>query len=270
MTSRTPRRRPSASLVISMLALFVALGGTGVAQDVVADISAKIKGKRIAKNAITSKHIKNGTIKDVDVKANTFLTPAAGNAAFQPKGNYQPAGNYLAADGKAVDSDKLDGIDSAGFLAADGKAADADLLDGVNSSEFMRGAFTSDRTTVAQDGAEQTLLTPPDSPSLKVSCSGGTPESRLDRGGTTYNEGFRDNGAFLQHVPFDGADVLDSTATGHTQYQVGDRTGTGFFTFDAVTVYDVIAGADGTTCHFTARATRQSFSNLQIIAPIKK
>src|SRR5688500_14576004 len=155
---KTLKRRPSPALLISIVALVMAMGGSSIAQDVVADISAKIRGKQIAKNAITSKHIKNGTIKAVDAKAGQFLTPAAGNAAFQPKGNYQPAGNYLAGDGKAVDADKLDGVDSTGFLAADGKAVDSDKLDGLDSGNFMQGqAYHGSRSL--NEGANNALIT---------------------------------------------------------------------------------------------------------------
>jgi hypothetical protein len=44
---------------------------------------------------------------------------------------------FLRSDAKAADSELLDGLDSTGLLPATGKAADADLLDGIDSSGFV-------------------------------------------------------------------------------------------------------------------------------------
>ena len=44
--------------------------------------------------------------------------------------------DYLGITAKAVDSDKLDGLDSTDFLGATAKAADSDKLDGLNSTDF--------------------------------------------------------------------------------------------------------------------------------------
>lgn len=53
--------------------------------------------------------------------------------------NELPLSNqYLRADAKAVDSDKLDGLDSTQFLRSDAKAVDAELLDGLDSTQFLR------------------------------------------------------------------------------------------------------------------------------------
>jgi len=49
---------------------------------------------------------------------------------------------FLGAGAKAVDADKLDGIDSTGFLEATAKAADSDKLDGLDSTAYQYSAGT--------------------------------------------------------------------------------------------------------------------------------
>jgi len=78
----SPRlRRPSPATVLASLALFVALGGTGVAQDAFESAVGKIKGKQIANNAITSKKVKNRSL-----RARDFRTSALA-ALKGPKGD---------------------------------------------------------------------------------------------------------------------------------------------------------------------------------------
>lgn len=48
------------------------------------------------------------------------------------------ANSKLGATAKAVDSDKLDGLNSTDFLRSNAKAVDSDKLDGINSSQFLR------------------------------------------------------------------------------------------------------------------------------------
>jgi hypothetical protein len=50
---------------------------------------------------------------------------------------------FLAKNGKASDSDKLDGQDSSAFLGAAAKAADSDKLDGQDSSAFLGATATA-------------------------------------------------------------------------------------------------------------------------------
>jgi hypothetical protein len=273
--SRTPRRRPSPALLISILALVMAMGGSSVAQDVVADISAKIQGKRIANNAITSKKIKNGTIKAIDAKAGAFLTPAAGNAAFQPKGNYQAAGNYLAGDGKAVDADKLDGIDSTGFLAADGKAVDSDTLDGTDSSNFQRGvAYHGDARMTEHASNTTTLITIANRLRIRGQCLTGdppTPEIHVehlvdwDGGFFTRDDTDLPGNAFAPASVLQNGDTQEFTSgAGDVQevtehvYRDGILLGSEF-----VELHAFSGDADNETCVFTAvanhRDTRAGF-----------
>ena len=66
------RRRPSAALVLSSVALFVALGGPAAAQDA-------ISGSRLAGNSVTGAKIRDGSLaaKDLSSRARrTLKTPA--------------------------------------------------------------------------------------------------------------------------------------------------------------------------------------------------
>lgn len=63
--SRIASRRPSASLVIACLALFVALGGVGYA-------AATIGSAAIVDNSIRSKDVRNNDLRGKDVRANTL------------------------------------------------------------------------------------------------------------------------------------------------------------------------------------------------------
>jgi hypothetical protein len=80
------RTRLSPSMAVALLALMVALGGTAGA-DTVAKVSALITGKKIAKNAITTKHVKNRSLLAADFKPGQLPRGAQG-----PQGPQGPAG----------------------------------------------------------------------------------------------------------------------------------------------------------------------------------
>ncbi|MDG3581767.1 tail fiber domain-containing protein [Galbibacter pacificus] len=52
--------------------------------------------------------------------------------------NTSLSSKYLGITAKAVDSDKLDGLNSTDFLRSNAKASDSNLLDGLDSSAFVR------------------------------------------------------------------------------------------------------------------------------------
>lgn len=65
-----PKRRPSPALVISLIALFVALGGTGYAA---VHLGKNTVGTRQLKNnAVTSSKVKNGSITAADIKSGSI------------------------------------------------------------------------------------------------------------------------------------------------------------------------------------------------------
>lgn len=77
--------------------------------------------------------------------------------AFYTKG--QADSTFLGAKDKAVDADKLDGMDSSAFLGATAKAADADKLDGMEPDEIVRTAFAGAATPVLTFTGASDLLT---------------------------------------------------------------------------------------------------------------
>ncbi|MEN3283317.1 MAG: hypothetical protein V7607_4457 [Solirubrobacteraceae bacterium] len=89
------RRRPSASLVISVVALFVALGGTGYA-------AVTITGKNVKDGSLTTKDIKNNSLTSSDVRDRSlrlrdFRSGELSGAKRGPAGPAGPAGAAGAA-----------------------------------------------------------------------------------------------------------------------------------------------------------------------------
>jgi hypothetical protein len=84
--------RPSASLIVSSLALFVALGGTSLAA------SGLIGTSQIKNGAITTSKIHSGAVTASKVAPNTFL-PADGTALNANKLGNHPSGDFLLGQG---------------------------------------------------------------------------------------------------------------------------------------------------------------------------
>jgi hypothetical protein len=110
MLSRLKGASPSPALVISLIALFVSLGGAGYA-------AVTVTGKNVKDSSLTGKDIKNSSVTGKDVK-NSSLT------------------------GSDVKNDKLTGSDilesSLGKVPSADAAGNADKLDGADSSDFAR------------------------------------------------------------------------------------------------------------------------------------
>jgi hypothetical protein len=131
MLKRFGGRRPSPSLVISLVALFVALGGTTY---------AATGGSFILGNANTA------------TTASSLSAPIAGGKTLQLMNTSMTAGSTAlglsVAAGKApltvnssgkvtnLNVDRIDSLDSTAFLKTTGKAADSNLLDGIDSTGF--------------------------------------------------------------------------------------------------------------------------------------
>jgi hypothetical protein len=168
---QTLRGRMTYANTISTIALFVALGGSSYAALQLPKNS--VKGKHVAKNAITSKKVKDQTLKARDFKAGQL--PAGPQGTAGPAGPVGPAGpagpqgepgpqgergapgeqgpagspdtpiqvrdKLAQVDGafSGVDADTLDGLSSSQFLRSTGKAADSHQLDGIDSTGFITG-----------------------------------------------------------------------------------------------------------------------------------
>jgi hypothetical protein len=91
--SRSPRRLPSPALVISLVALFVSLGGVSYAV-------TQIGTSQIKNGAVTGKKIRNSTIRSRDVRRNS-LGPRAIAEGKLRVGFATNAGNATTAGGFA-------------------------------------------------------------------------------------------------------------------------------------------------------------------------
>jgi hypothetical protein len=86
-----PSRRPAPATVISVIALFVALGGTGYAAVTLPRNS--VGAKQLRKNAVSSSKVKNGTLLKKDFK--TGQLPAGERG---PKGDVGPSTGPAGGD----------------------------------------------------------------------------------------------------------------------------------------------------------------------------
>lgn len=127
-------RKPSPATVIACIALFVALGGTSVA------------AVTLAKNSVLSKHIKNGQVKTADLGASAVNSSKVGDgsllaqdfAAGQLPSGAQGAQGPKGDTGTVDTSNFYTKSDSdSRFLGTNGKAADSELLDGLDSTAFL-------------------------------------------------------------------------------------------------------------------------------------
>lgn len=94
-------RRPSPSLVISLIALFVALGGSSYA-------AISITGKNVKNSSLTGADIKNSSLTTSDVKDASLLSKdfKAGQLPAGPTGPAGPKGDTGAKGDKGDKGDK--------------------------------------------------------------------------------------------------------------------------------------------------------------------
>jgi len=128
--------------VVSSLCLFVLLGGTSYAAVVITGrnvMDSSLTGKDVRNNSLNGKDVTNlGTadVKDASLLAKDFKT---GELPAGPTGPQGPKGDTGTVDTSGFYSKaESDGR----FLAANGKAVDADELDGLDSAEVGLGFFT--------------------------------------------------------------------------------------------------------------------------------
>jgi len=162
-------------MVVATLALLVALGGTAGA-DPIGEVSALIRGKSIAANAITSKHVKNRSLRAVDFARGQIPRGPAGPAGPAgaagpqgpaggqgPGGPQGPAGTARAwaivegdstptiVQGKGFSSVRVGGNGTVGFYCLSGPGIDA-RNDGHWAAQFVLDQLWSDAQVAADDG----------------------------------------------------------------------------------------------------------------------
>jgi hypothetical protein len=107
---RALSNRPSPAMVVALLALFVALGGTGYA-------AVKINGKNIRNHTISGKKLKRNTLTGTQIRESRLGTVPRAAYALTLAGRGPSA--FLSAGGAAADSRKLGGVAASGYVKRD-------------------------------------------------------------------------------------------------------------------------------------------------------
>jgi hypothetical protein len=129
--SRIASRRPSASLVIACLALFVALGGVGYA-------AATIGSAAIVDNSIRSKDVRNNDLRGKDVRANT-LKGADVNESSLGKVPSAATADSAATAAHATNADNATNATNASNAS---NASNADTVGGIGPDALTIGRST--------------------------------------------------------------------------------------------------------------------------------
>jgi hypothetical protein len=168
-------RRPSPAMLVALLALFVALGGSSYAAVKIGarDIQRGAVGTRaIANESIRSADIHNATISGADIKDDSLTNADIDNASLS-------AATAKSAD-TAAHASTATTATSAGSANSAKKADDAEKLDGLDSADFTRPACTSQTgalkgaVTIAASAAFSGTFTPVPG----YNCSGQSIEAR--------------------------------------------------------------------------------------------
>jgi hypothetical protein len=123
--SRIASRRPSASLVIACLALFVALGGVGYA-------AATIGSAAIVDNSVRSKDVRNNDLRGKDVRTNTL------KGADVDESSLGQVPSAAAADSAATAAHATNADDATNATTAQ-NAANADSVGGIGPDALTIG-----------------------------------------------------------------------------------------------------------------------------------
>ncbi len=132
-------QRPSPAMIVALLALFVALGGSSYAAMKIGARGIKtgaVGARAIANNSIRSADIRNGTIRGTDVRSNSLTNADIDNRKLRALTATRAA--------SATDADMLDGLDSAAFTRTS-CASQSGAIKGVltvNASATFSGTFT--------------------------------------------------------------------------------------------------------------------------------
>jgi hypothetical protein len=104
---RALSNRPSPAMVVALLALFVALGGSGYA-------AIRVNGKNIKSRSIAAKKVKRNTLTGKEIRESKLGTvPKAKNATTV---GGKSASAFLAAGGTATDSSKFGGLAPSSYV----------------------------------------------------------------------------------------------------------------------------------------------------------
>jgi hypothetical protein len=122
-------RRPTPATIIALVALFVALGGVGLAANGQSLILGSTSNSATASTRLTAA--------TTDPALSLTNSGAGAPLKLNAPASVPP---LIVSNGikvASLNADKLDGLDSNFFLPRTGKATDADKLDGMNSTSFL-------------------------------------------------------------------------------------------------------------------------------------
>jgi hypothetical protein len=126
-------QRPSPAVVVALIALFVALGGTGYAAIVLPANS--VGTKQLKKNAVTAAKVKNASLLAADFKAGQLRAGPPGAPGAQgpqgPKGDKGDPGANGSPDTPQQVLDKL------AQVGGEGSGLDADTVDGLDTADLV-------------------------------------------------------------------------------------------------------------------------------------
>jgi len=179
MGSRLKIRRPSAAMVVALLALFVAMGGSVYAAN-------KISGKTIAKNSLPGNRIKKDSVTGTQVKESTLGTvPSATNAT-----NATNAVNATTASGPVAWAQ----VSKNGALVAGRGITQANIVEPYGDGEYcfknLGFAFRSLQANIdARDDSSSLDITLQVAVGDPLDCQVGTGGSGTEAGVVTGNGG---------------------------------------------------------------------------------
>jgi hypothetical protein len=162
MTRKTRSFRPSPAVVISCLALFLALTGSAFAVG-------------IAKNSVRSAQIADGTVRTIDLRDNSVSSPKIAPDAVT---GTQLAENSVSSPEVAQDSLTNQDLGAASVTSsevADQSLGSADLgTDSVGSTELQTGAVRASELGTIIQVSSSTTIKGNDNASAAVACPAGT------------------------------------------------------------------------------------------------
>jgi hypothetical protein len=185
---RLLRRRPSPAMLVALLALFVALGGSTYAATKIRarDIRTGAVGSRaIANNAIRSRDIRNAVVTGTDVRDNSLTNADIDNNTLRA----------LSANTATTATTATNATNAT-------NAGNAGLLDGLDSTAFTRPACTS------QSGAIKGVVTIDASPTFSTTF---TPVPGYNCSGQSIEARWLSMGRY--EVRFNGSPVTQAVAT---------------------------------------------------------
>jgi hypothetical protein len=121
--------RPSPAMVVALVALFVALGGTGYA-------AVQLNGKNLKGRSVAGVKLKRNTLTGAEIRESRL--GAVPNARNATRLDGRSPDDFLPAGGTAANASHLGGLAPSDYLSVGGTAANASLLGGLPASSFVR------------------------------------------------------------------------------------------------------------------------------------